>query len=97
LQQIRLLANERSIMTAPKETFVSLIYEELMRTYPITRKGKKVRVTTGELICDHVSVAAAKGNKRALKLMIRIQREWKFHPAIGPVIIQLSWEAQGVL
>lgn len=83
-------------MEVREESLVSLIDQELMRTYLVTRNGKKVRVTTGELICDHVTVAAAKGSKRALKLMLRIQREWKDHPSIARLVIQVSWGVQQI-
>lgn len=82
---------------APVELFCELVDDELMKKYPVRQGNRVYRLTLLEIICDHLTIANAKGSKAALKLMLGLKKDLKNNPSFAPLIIHVHRDMLKVL
>jgi hypothetical protein len=79
------------------ESLLDLIDDELAKKYSVPQGKRVMKISLAEIICDHLTIATVKGNKKALRLMLTLTKDLKENPQLAPLIIRFSAGAQVVL
>jgi len=79
------------------ESLIDIIDDELAKRYAVPQGKRVVKISLAEIICDHLTIANVKGNKKALRLMLTLTKDLKANPQLAPLLIRFSAGAQVVL